>query len=449
LKGNPFARAVVERDGFPVLPGRYPLLGHAWVFFGDVLEVLRAGHARLGPLFWMNLFLDRWLLVCEGQLGFEALRSKAVASGHIRKEKAGDLILGASMLSQDGDAHRHVRSAMSGLFGPRSLATGTLGDPIADVVDKHVSRWCARGSVVARSGTMELTLEAVFRIAGVPAADLPIWREQFIRFLAGAYAPPILLPGTPLHRTARARGWLDDRIRALVHRAREAPDPESLIGFLVLAKDDQGAPLTDQEMVDNLRLLLMAGHETTASVLAWMLVELARSPDLWAAVREEATSAPAAPRTLREAQSFPVAESVFREAARLYSPVTLTLRKLVAPLSLGGRALPEGALVGVSPSLACRDPAVYPDPDRFDPSRWQRRKEPPSQYELMAFGAGAHFCLGYHLAWMEAIQFAVTLARRAAERGLSPRLPPGARPRLVYTPALSHVSADTVVRFCP
>ncbi|MEZ4295562.1 MAG: cytochrome P450 [Polyangiaceae bacterium] len=449
MRGNPFARAVVQRDGFPVLPGRYPLIGHAWVFFGDLLEVLRGGHARLGPLFWMNLFLDRWLLVCEGALGFEALRSKAVANGHIRKEKAGELILGGSMLSQDGEAHRHVRSAMAGLFNPRGLATGALGGPLAAVIDEHVARWCARGSVVAKSDTMELTLEAVFRIAGVPADDLPIWREQFTRFLAGAFAPPILLPGTPLHRAARSRRWLDERIHALVRRAREAPDPESLIGFLVLAKDDRGAPLTDHELVDNIRLLLIAGHETTASVLSWVLVELARSPDLWAAVREEGTKAPAAPRTLREAQSFPVAESVFREAARLYSPVTLTLRKLVAPLSLGGRAIPDGAFVGVSPSLACRDPAVYPDPDRFDPSRWQRRREPPSQYELMAFGAGAHFCLGYHLAWMEGVQFVVTFARRMAERGLSPRLAPGARPRLVYTPALSHVSADTVVHLLP
>jgi cytochrome P450 monooxygenase len=447
VKGNPFARAVVQRGGFPVLPGRYPLLGHAWVFFEDVLDVLREGHARLGPLFWMNLFLDRWLLVCEGALGFEALRSKAAANGHIRKEKAGELILGESMLSQDGDAHRHVRSAMSGLFSPRGLSAGALGGHLADVIDAHVSRWCARGSAVAKSDTMEMTLEAVFRIAGVPAADLPSWREQFTRFLAGAYAPPVLLPGTPLHRTARARKWLDERIRALVRKAREAPDPESLIGFLVLAKDDQDAPLTDQELVDNIRLLLIAGHETTASVLSWMLVELARRPDLWEALRREATSAPAAPRTLREAQSFPVAESVFREAARLRSPVTLTLRKLVAPLSLGGRTVPAGTLVGVSPSLACRDPAVYADPDRFDPSRWRDRKEPPSQYELMAFGAGAHFCLGYHMAWLEGVEFAVTLARRAAERGLSPRLAPGARPRQVYTPALSHLSADTVVHF--
>jgi cytochrome P450 monooxygenase len=450
MPGNPFQRRVVQRDGLPVLPGRYPFLGHAWVFSDDLLSVIRRAHADLGPLFWLNLFLDRWMLVCQGLPAFETLRSKSVTNGHLRREKAGELIIGAGMLSLDGAPHQHVRSAMSSPFTPRGLQTGAIGGVMASVFEARMRAWCDRGAISVLDEMKEATLEVVFRIVDVPAHDLPTWRAHFMPFLDGSYGVPILLPGTPLYRTAKARKWLDVHIHEMVRRARAAPDPDSILGLLVAAKDEEGAPLSDAELVDNLRFLFVAGHETTAAVTSWMLIELARSPELWDRLRAEALSAPAAPRTPSEAQRFPVAEALFREAARLYAPVTLTNRKTAAPITLHGHAVPEGTMIGISPAMACRDPAVYADPDTFRPARWLDRRDPPSAYELMAFGAGPHFCMGYHLAWLESVLFAVTLARTAAERGLTPRLAPGGPPpRQTYSPAGGHPAADIRVVLTP
>ncbi|MEZ4295559.1 MAG: cytochrome P450 [Polyangiaceae bacterium] len=448
MRGNPLQRKVVFRDGIPVLPGRYPLLGHGWVFSADLLSLLRGGHADLGPLFWINPFLDRWMLICGGSSVFEILRSKSVSNAYLRDEKAGNLIVGSAILSLDGAAHQHVRSAMNPPFAPRGLQNGSFGQVMASVFSARTGAWCARGTIPVLDEVKEASLEVVFRMVGVPTDELSVWRGHFLPFLRGAFAPPFLIPGTPLYRTAQARKWLDEHILQIVRRARESEETGTILASLIHAKDENGEPLSDAELVDNLRFLFVAGHDTTAAVMSWILIELARDPQLWDQLCAEALAAPDVPRSPREAQAFPVAEALFREAARMYAPVTLTNRRTVAPMTLHGHEVPVGALLGVSPALACRDPDAYADPDTFRPARWLGRREPPTSYELMAFGSGPHFCMGYPLAWLESVLFAVTLARKASEVGVRPRLASGSPPpRQVYNASSGHPAPDIRVDF--
>jgi len=112
-------------------------------------------------------------------------------------------------------------------------------------------------------------------------------------------------------------------------------------------------------------------------------------------------------------------------------------------VTLHGRRVPAGTLVGVSFGALTRDPATFPDPGRLNPSRWLGKSGPPSPLEQVAFGGGPHFCLGAHLALMEGVVFAVGLAKRCAALGAAPRLV-GKPPRWLLLP-VGHPSPTKVM----
>jgi cytochrome P450 monooxygenase len=121
-------------------------------------------------------------------------------------------------------------------------------------------------------------------------------------------------------------------------------------------------------------------------------------------------------------------------------------RKAVAPFELHGRAIPEGALVAVSLWSISHDPSLFPDPMEYRPARWRDRKAPPSSLEICQFGAGPHFCLGYHLAWLEAVAFAVALARSLSAKNLRPSLRDPSSMAPIYVPT-EHPSPKAIVDF--
>jgi cytochrome P450 monooxygenase len=152
------------------------------------------------------------------------------------------------------------------------------------------------------------------------------------------------------------------------------------------------------------------------------------------------------PASPAELKSFPVAEALFREVLRLYPPLSLTTRETTDAISIAGHSIPRGTVLGIPLGALARDPELFPDPDRFDLSRWFGRKTPPSPIELAPFGGGPHFCLGYHLAWMESVLFIVSLVKQMQARRLRPRLVSRSKPRQVFLP-LGHPSGGTQVLF--
>jgi cytochrome P450 len=249
-------------------------------------------------------------------------------------------------------------------------------------------------------------------------------------------------PGSPAWRAARAKTWIDARMLELVGRARSAPPDSGLLAALAHGRDDDDRPLSDEELIDNLRLLVLGGHETISSTMAWMVITLGCREDLWRALVEEAGGAAEVPGSPAAARAFPFAEGLFREAVRHHPPFSMITRLCEEPFELHGKTIPKGALVGVDLWGVSHDASLFEAPDDFRPARWLGRSGPPSPLEISQFGAGPHFCLGYHLAWLEAVQFAVALARA----GKQPRVPGGKVPAPIYLPA-EHPPAGTLVSF--
>lgn len=439
---NPFARAVRYRDGLPVLPGAFPLVGHILMLYRNAPAALRAGRAELGPLFWIAAGPGMWIISCTGREALDVFKSKSFTSTHL--QKISPLVAGQSLLSQDGEVHRRMRSAMNAPFVPRGLSAGVVGPMMAGAIAARVAAWADAGRVKILPDTREVALEIIFRMIGILPSDLSSWRAQYRELVLANLGIPFMLPGFPAHRAARAQRWINARFLEIIAAERLRGDTSTVIGALVHAKDDEGRALSDAELTDNLRLLVLGGHETMAATMAWLVIMLAGKPDLWDVLCEEARGAPAVPSSPEAARALPFAEALFRETVRMYPAFGMISRMALERVELSGHEIRPGAMVAVDLWGISHDPTLFEAPDEFNPSRWLGRSGPPSQVEISQFGAGAHFCLGYHLAWLETIQLAVALAREVSGRGLRLRLRGGRIPDPIFLP-IEHPPPDTVV----
>jgi cytochrome P450 len=191
-------------------------------------------------------------------------------------------------------------------------------------------------------------------------------------------------------------------------------------------------------------VLVIAGHETTASVMAWAVLHLAEEPALWHRLVEESLQCERPPMSPDELSRFPLAEGLFREALRMHPPAMLDVREVIAPVELLGRTLAPGTIVALGIYGLLRNSVRYPDPDVFNPDRWVSASKRPGPLETAPFGGGPHFCLGYHMAWLEAVHFIVAFARALGSRGLCPKLEGDRLPWPIWFPVLRPPRAAAV-----
>ncbi|PRQ01038.1 putative cytochrome P450 [Enhygromyxa salina] len=415
----------------PTLSGRWPLFGHLPRLNRDAYRFLRDAARELGPVFWIDLGFGNRTLMVVSEPGFAVFKSKHADSSHLRDFAA---FLGKSMLTVDGPDHRRMRTASSHAFTPAGLSRAQIGDTIAETLERRVATWQGQDSVAIVEQTKVIALEVIFRVMGIEVRDLPQWSRWYAEFLLGLIDIPINLPGTPKWRARRARRWLEARVLAIIADARARDDHDSLVGAMVHGKDDQGAGQSESELVDNLLILGFAGHETTASTMAWSMLHLGSSPRRWDRLCEEAAAIGDPPHDYAELMSrAPYALGVFRESLRLYPPVTIDSRRAHTTFELAGYRIEPGTVVGTSFLHLSRDEARYEQPDAWRPERWLDLGHKPTPIENCQFGGGAHFCLGYHMALLEGTMFLVHVARTLSKWGRRP-LVEGELPRPTFVP---------------
>jgi cytochrome P450 family 117 subfamily A len=412
-----------------VLPGAFPLIGHIPEMYDDILSMFRDAVAKVGPLFWVDFGFGLWNLVCTAPEVTAILRNRGAASRHL-----GDMLpnlVAGTVLTADGPRHQHLRSVMNSPFTPRGLGATRVLERQWDLIEGRVRGWADGRPIAVLRETRELGLHVLFRLIGLPVPELDVWCRKYEEYVLGAFAVPLTLPGTPAWRSRRGRAWLIAGLRRLVSEARARGEGDFLHS-LASARDEHGASIDEDELLTNLLFFTLAGHETNASTMAWMALHLAQDRDCWERLVAEARAFDP-PRHPGDLRRFPFAEALFREVLRLHPPAHLISRVTTAPLELLGRAIPVGTIVAVPITLLSRDPARYSEPDRFRPERWLDRAEPITPLETIQFGAGPHFCLGYHVALLESMQFVVALGRTLGSAGQRLRLA-GPFPRSISLP---------------
>ena len=374
----------------------------------------------------------------------EAIKDIFTADGDdLRSGEANAPILGPilgwnSILLLDGERHSRERRLMSPPFhGERMHVYGHL---MREIADRVIDRWPVGRPFPIHHEMQAITLDVILRtVFGVDeGAAFTRVRERVERFVAqanGPSAPFIALKPfqidlgrlTPWGRFVRNR----DAIRAVLldeiarRRAEGTAGRSDILSLLVDARDEQGAPMSDAELLDEMFTLLMAGQETTATSLAWVFYHLLRHPDVLGKLRAELTrvvgSGPV------EAPHLPQLEyldAVTKESARLTPVATNVMRRLHAPARIGGLELPAGISVSASIYGTHHRPDLWPDPEHFQPEHFLAAR--PSPNTFFPFGGGVRRCLGAAFATYE---LKIVLAEVVSRVDL--RIAPGYRMRPV------------------
>jgi cytochrome P450 len=303
-----------------------------------------------------------------------------------------------SLLLVDGAEHRRARRLLMPAFSTRALAG--YRDLVAGVAKDQVASWPVGRPFRSLDRMNALTLEVIMRVVfGVTEPQ----RLARLRPLVAAtvdVSPAVLLGWAfpPLRRVgmwrraARTVTALDREVRDLVRERRAAPDLDTRTDVLsrLLRVDDDGDQLGDAEVRDQMVTLLLAGHETTATALAWTLQELGSDPDQLARARDAA-----------RAGDDEHLEAVLKESMRLHPVIPMVVRRLKAPATIGDVDLPEGTVVAASILLAHASPQSHPDPSAFRPERFLGAGPPP--YTWIPFGGGVRRCLGAGFSLMEGV----------------------------------------------
>lgn len=428
------AAKVKMKDGFPVMPGKIPLLGHVHKIGKDALGELRQAEAACGPIFWTYFGTQLPVLQIVDEAGLAILQNKYTDNSFLREQMP--VITGEAMNAFDGPRHRNARRASNDAFTPKGLTRAQVGQAIVDTIDQRLKHWNRENKLAIFPQTKDIALEVVFRILGIETHELELWRHHYEEFFLGMIPLKVNLPGFPAWRCRKARGWLEQRVAQIVANTRAKNDHDSLVGAMILGRDEHGNGMSEVELVHNILGLGFAGSETTAAVMAWSVLMLSQHPQVWQQLCEQVASMDSMPITHEElVKQVPLAEGIFRETMRLYPPAPFEMRKVHTAFELNGRTIPAGVMAGVSLLHVSRNPERYPDPDSWKPERWLGLDRALNQVETCQFGGGPHACLGRHVAALEITLFIAMLARELGPQGIVPRLV-GKMPPPAYLPFL-------------
>jgi len=342
-------------------------------------------------------------------------------------------LVGNGLLSAEGEDWRKQRRIVAPTFAPGAVAAMT---PLMDAAARReVAAWPARTgridmAAAATRTTMAIIADALFggdaRLTN-PAASRHI--ENLVMAAGQARFTTMLglqdLDPSPNMRRARvARAWLRETLSALVRERGPDGGADDFFGGLIRALHEQFPPDEAATLaVDNAVTFYVAGHETTSVALAWTIYCLAAQPELQEQCRAEARAALALEPADRIAV-LPLLHQVLEEAMRLYPPAPRFDREALAADELAGVRIARGDLLSIWPWVIHRHRKLWPDPDRFDHTRFApEAKAKLHRFQYLPFGGGPRVCVGARFATVEAL---LILARWLEARRFS--VPAGWRP---------------------
>ncbi|MCW2765965.1 MAG: cytochrome [Nocardioides sp.] len=305
-----------------------------------------------------------------------------------------------SLLLQDGADHKRARKLLMPAFNGHALRE--YQSLVTSLAREEIARWESGTEFRSLERMNALTLEVILRVVfGV--TDEERLAQMRPRVNATVEVSPAILLGWgyprlqkfgPWKRTVQNQYALDRLIYAEIRERRSAADlaeRTDVLSRLMLVRGDDGQDaLNDMELRDQLVTLLLAGHETTATALAWALYEVGRNPDLLERTQAAATNG-----------DDEWLDAVLKESMRLHPVIPMVVRTLMKPATIGGIDLPAGATVGPSIIVAHQKSENHPDPDAFQPERFLGQNPPTNTW--IPFGGGVRRCIGAGFSLMEGV----------------------------------------------
>jgi len=303
-----------------------------------------------------------------------------------------------SLLLQDSSEHKRARKLLMPAFNGHALRE--YQSLVTEVARGEIATWRPGEEFRSLDRMNRLTLEVILRVVfGV--TDEERLAQLRPRVNATVNISPVILLGWAYSWLQKYGPWkatidnqleLDRLMYAEIRERRTAPDLHDRTDVLskLIVQGEDGDALSDTELRDQLVTLLLAGHETTASALAWALYEAGRDPELLARCRKAAVDG-----------DDEYLEAVFKESMRLHPIIPMVVRTLMKPATIAGWDLPAGTTVGPSIIIAHQREDNHPDPWAFRPERFLGQNPPTNTW--IPFGGGVRRCIGAGFAQMEGV----------------------------------------------
>lgn len=409
----------------PLLPPGPPLPRAVQGVLGvaDRVRALQILRTRYGSAFSIDLPIFGPLVVLSAPEELRELFRCGPAVVDTTEANLGRVMGSNSLFALTGDRHLARRKLLTPPFHGRRLAA------FAQIVEEQTLReaadWPAAQSFPVLPSMMRISLNVILRaVFGADGQDLDRLRTMLppaIRL--GSALSLIPVPQwdwgrwSPWGRVYRYRREYDTIVDRLIDRALADPalaTRDDVLAVLLASRYDDGSPMTRAEIADELITMLAAGHETTATTLAWALERLQRHPTVLDRLTADL-----------DRGCEDLLEATILEVLRVRPVIDVTFRQVKSPvLHIGPWALPQGQTIAASIGLLHSDPSVFPDPQRFDPDRFLH--QPPNAGEWMPYGGGVRRCIGAAFANMEMRVVLRTLLR---DHIIEPSSAPGERYR--------------------
>nr|XP_043637360.1 taxadiene 5-alpha hydroxylase-like [Erigeron canadensis] len=424
-----------EKNNNPRLPPGslgLPWLGSSYSFHKAITsdriqEWFQKGIKKYGPIWKTNIFGYQTVLLH----GISA--NKFVLSYDANKLSAEQppsftMIMGRRVISElKGDDHKRVKGAIL------SFLKADLLKQYVSKVDEEIqyhfkTHWDGKQEIQVQSLMKMLTFDIIcallFGIERGPKRDrlLPPF-EQMTKAL---FAPPINLPFTSLNRGIMARKKLVPMILDIIHEKRETLGKQNqqpnfhndLITHMVsLRGDNSSLALSDEEITDNIIATMLAGHDSTSSLLSMLIKLLANNKSIYSKIlkeHEEISKSKSYGEVLtwEDLKKMKYTWCVASEMLRMYPPGPVSFRRVVQDIEYEGYIIPKGWQVLVCPINTHMNNETFHNPTVFDPTRFEKDAPSPPPFSLVPFGAGPRICPGYELAKMETLAVIHHLVRK-------------------------------------
>jgi len=411
-------------DSLPTPPGKLglPLIGETISFFTDS-NFARKRHNEYGPIFKTSIFGTPTVFI-KGPEGNRFILTHENEYFRVSWPPSVKKLLGPlSLALQSGHVHTARRKLLVQAFQPRALAGYILA--MEEIGDRYFQTWLSQtqtqGELTWYPQLRDYTLDVACKLLiGLDKGSETRLGELFETWDAGLFSLPINLPWTAFGKAFRNRKALLSEIEQLITQRQQQNTATSLsqshseaqdaLDIMLAARDEEtGEGLSIEELKDQVLLLLFAGHETLTSAIASFCLLMAQHPEVLAKARAEQQPFIGQPLSLDSFKQMPYLDCVIKEVMRFSPPVGGGFREVIADCTYGGYRIPKGWSSLYPITSTHSDPEVFPDPDSFDPSRFDETAERRAPFSHVPFGGGLRECIGKEFARLEMKLFAARL----------------------------------------
>jgi cytochrome P450 family 135 len=420
---------MAARVGLPPGP-RYPRALQTLGWGVRPMAFMERCHARYGDMFTLRIAQEgTWVLLADPDL----VKQVFTGDPSVLHAGEGNVVLlpvvgrHSVLLLDDAEHMRQRKLLLPAFHGERMQRYGELMTRIAE---EEIARWPVGEPLALWPRMQAITLEIILRaVFGVDEGERLERMRRRVRELLELTTDPLSMLvlalvgprkvgalGPVRRRLATLDGLIYDEIR-LRRADPDVGERDDILSLLVQATDEAGEPMSERELRDELVTLLVAGHATTATSLAWAVERMVRHPDKLVRLTEEVEASADV-----HSGGGEYLDAVIKETLRLRPVIPIVVRRLTQPLEIGGYVLPAGASVTPCVHLIHRRADIYPEPRAFRPERFLER--PAGTYTWIPFGGGVRRCLGASFAQFE---MQMVLSALVRETRLRPAQPAGER----------------------